>query len=148
MSQSPADGAASWDAFSGDGPGCAPPPGPELAALLGEAVGALDELDERQLLGAGSAARRMRAHADYVEIMAVARFGRRRAEQLEASKARGDRVRSRDAEYAAEELGFEMTASAYSAAPAARHGRQHRRPGCRPPWPGWPRASSTATAPA
>ena len=42
-------------------------------------------------------------------------FGRRRAEQLEASKARGDRVRSRDAEYAAEELGFEMTASAYSA---------------------------------
>ena len=115
MSQSPADGVPSWDAFSGDGPGCAPPPGPELAALLGEAVGALDELDERQLLGVGSAARRMRAHADYVEVMAVARFGRRRAEQLEASKARGDRVRSRDAEYAAEELGFEMTASAYSA---------------------------------
>ena len=57
----------------------------------------------------------MRAHADYVEVMAVAKFGRRRAEQLEASKARGDRVRSRDAEYAAEELGFEMTASAYSA---------------------------------
>ena len=83
------DGVPSWDAFSGDGPGCAPPPGPELAALLGEAVGALDELDERQLLGAGSAARRLLAHADYVEIMAVARFGRRRAEQLEASKARG-----------------------------------------------------------
>ncbi len=115
MSQSPADGVPSWDAFSGDGPGCAPPPGPELAALLGEAVGAVDELDERQALGVGSAARRMRAHADYVEIMAVARFGRVRAAQLEASKARGDRVRSRDAEYAAEELGFEMTASAYSA---------------------------------
>ena len=118
MSQSPADGpdgVPSWDAFSGDGPACAPPPGPELAALLGEAVGALDELDERQLLGAGSAARRMRAHADYIEVLAVARFGRRRAEQLEASKARGDRVRSRDGEYAAEELGFEMTASAYSA---------------------------------
>ncbi len=115
MSQSPADGVPPWDAFSGDGPGCAPPPGPELAALLGEAVEALDELDERQLLGASSAARRMRAHADYLEVMAVAEFARRRAAQLEASKARGDRARSRDAEYPAEELGFEMTASAYTA---------------------------------
>src|ERR1700722_8639333 len=118
VSQSPADGpdgVPPWDAFSGDGPGCAPPPGPELAALLGEAVGAVDELDERTVLGVSSAARRQRAHADYMEIVAVARFGRLRAEQLEASKARGDRVRSRDAEYAAEELGFEMTASAYTA---------------------------------
>ena len=118
MSQSPVDGpdrTPPWDAFSGDGPAGPPPPGPELAALLGEAVEALDELDERQLLGVSSAARRMRAHADYVEVMAVAKFGCRRAAQLEASKARGDRVRSRDAEYPAEELGFEMTASAYSA---------------------------------
>ena len=93
----------------------APPPGPRAGRLLGEAVEALGELDERQLLGAGSAARRLRAYADYLEIIAVAEFGRRRAEQLEASKARGDRVRSRDAEYPAEELGFEMTASAHSA---------------------------------
>jgi hypothetical protein len=118
VSQSPADGpdgpdrTPPWDAFSGDG---APPPGPELATLLGEAVGALGELDERQLLGASTAARRLRAHADYLEVMAVAEFARRRAAQLEASKARGDRARSRDGEYAAEELGFEMTASAYSA---------------------------------
>ena len=113
--QSPADGPEpepGWDAFSGDD---APPPGPELAALLGGAVGALGELDERQLLGASTAARRLRAYADYLEVMAVAEFGRCRAEQLEASKARGDRVRSRDGEYPAEELGFEMTASAYSA---------------------------------
>ena len=117
MSQSPAEGPGStppWDAFSGGGGG-APPPGPELAALLGEAVGALGELDERQLLGGSSAARRLRAHADYVEVMMVAEFARLRAEQLEASKARGDRVRSRDGEYPAEELGFEMTASAYTA---------------------------------
>jgi hypothetical protein len=115
VSQSPADGpdpTPPWDAFSGDG---APPPGPELAALLGAAVGARGELDERQLLGASTAARRLRAHADYLEVMAVAQFARCRAEQLEASKARGDRVRSRDGEYPAEELGFEMTASAYSA---------------------------------
>ena len=86
MSQSPADdsdGVPSWDAFSADGPACAPPPGPELAALLGEAVEALDELDERQLLGAGSAARRMRAHADYVEIMSVAAFGRHGAQPVD-----------------------------------------------------------------
>jgi hypothetical protein len=116
VSQSPADGpdrTPPWDAFSGDG--TAPAPGPTLAALLAAAVGAPGELDERQLLGAGSAARRLQAHAHYLEVMEVAEFGRRRAEQLEASKARGDRVRSRDGEYPAEELGFEMTASAYSA---------------------------------
>ena len=118
MSQSPSDGPGgvpSWDVFSGDGPGCGPPPGAGLAALLGEAIDAIDELGERQALGASTAARRLRAHADYIEIMMVARFGRIRAAQLEASKARGDRVRSRDGEYPAEELGFEMTASARSA---------------------------------
>jgi hypothetical protein len=115
VSQSPCDDAEPvppWNAFSGDG---AAPPGPGLAALLGDAVAALGELDERQLLGASSAARRLQAHAQYLEVMAVAEFARRRAEQLEASKARGDRVRSRDGEYPAEELGFEMTASAHSA---------------------------------
>jgi hypothetical protein len=121
VSQSPADGpdgpdrTPPWDALSGDGPAGPPPPGPGLTALLGDAVGALGELDARQMLGAGSAARRMRAHADYQEVMAVAKFARRRAALLEASRARGDRVRSRDAEYPAEELGFEMTASAYTA---------------------------------
>src|ERR1700733_9803564 len=144
VSQSPADGpgpASPWDAFSGQTP---PPPGPGQAALLGEAVGALDELDERQALGVSSAARRMRAHADYAEIMAVARFGRVRAAQLEASKARGDRVRSRDGEYPAEELGFEMTASAYSAGLLLDMAANIvTRPPT--PWPGWPQASSTGT---
>ena len=118
MSQSPADGpdgVPAWDAFSGDGPGCGPPPGPRLTALLGDAAGAIGQLGRRQLLGTGSAARRLRAYADYIEIVSVAEFGRQCAEQLEASKARGDRVRSRDGEYPAEELGFAMTASAYSA---------------------------------
>jgi Domain of unknown function (DUF222) len=118
VSQSQSDdhgGVPPWGALSGDGTAEPPPPGPGLAALLGQAVGALGELDERQLLGAASAARRLQAHAQYLEVVAVGEFARRRAEQLEASKARGDRVRSRDGEYAAEELGFEMTASAYSA---------------------------------
>ena len=121
MSQSPCDDGDAepvppWNAFSQDGTADVPPPGPELTALLGAAVAALGELDERQLLGAGSAARRLQAHAEYLEIVEVAEFARLRAEQLEASKARGDRVRSRDGEYPAEELGFEMTATAYSAA--------------------------------
>jgi hypothetical protein len=116
VSQSPGDGperTPPWDAFSGDD---APPPGPELAALLGAAVANLGQLDEAQLLAAGSAARRLQAHAGYLELMAVAEFARRREEQFEASKARGDKVRSRDGEYPAEELGFEMTTTAYSAA--------------------------------
>jgi Domain of unknown function (DUF222) len=116
VSQSPCDGPGRvppWEAFSGDD---APPPGPELAALLGAAVADLSQLDDGQLLGAGSAARRLAAHAGYLELMAVAEFARRREDQFEASKARGDRVRSRDGEYPAEELGFEMNATAYSAA--------------------------------
>ena len=119
MSQSPCDGPGPeppWNAFSQDGTPDAPPPGPELTALLGEAVANLGQLDEGQLLGAGSAARRLRAYAEYLETMTVAEFARRRQEQFESSKARGDKVRSRDGEYPAEELGFEMTATAYSAA--------------------------------
>jgi len=116
VSQPASDGperVSPWEAFSGDD---APPPGPELAALLGAAVADLRRLDEAQLLGAGSAARRLQAYAVYLEMMAVAEFARRRHEQFEASKARGDKVRSRDGEYPAEELGFEMTATAYGAA--------------------------------
>ena len=105
-----------WNALSQGGTADVPPPGPELAELLGNAVVNFGQLDEGQILGAGSAARRLQAHAHYLEIMSVAEFARLREEQLEASKARGDRVRSRDGEYPAEELGFEMTASAYSAA--------------------------------
>ena len=118
MSQSSHGGpgqAPSWAEFSQDGAADGPRPGPWLAALAAEAVANLDRLDEGQLLGVASAARRLAAHAGYLELMAVAEFARRRDAQLEASRARGDRVRSRDGEYAAEELGFEMNATACSA---------------------------------
>jgi hypothetical protein len=118
VSQSPYGGPGSgpsWEAFSQDSAAGAMPPGPALAALAGEAVANLGRLDDGQLLGLGSAARRLAAHAGYLEIVAVAEFARRSDERLEASKARGDRVRSRDGEYPAEELGFEMNATAYSA---------------------------------
>ena len=115
MSQSPDGGPGhtpSWDEFSQDGTADMLLPGPELAALTSAAVANLGQLDDGQLLGMGSAARRLAAHAGYLEVMAVAEFARRCEAQLEASKARGDRVRSRDGEYPAEELGFEMTATA------------------------------------
>jgi hypothetical protein len=107
--------APSWAEFSQDGAADGLRPGPWLTALADEAVANLDRLDEGQLLGVGSAARRLAARAGYLELMAVAEFARRRDAQLEASRARGDRVRSRDGEYPAEELGFEMNATAYSA---------------------------------
>jgi hypothetical protein len=78
VSQSPCDDPGRvppWEAFSGND---APTPGPELAALLGEAVADLSQLDDGQLLGAGSAARRLQAYAGYLELMAVAEFARRR----------------------------------------------------------------------
>jgi len=118
VSQFPYGGSGSgqsWEAFSRDA-GRDVPPGPALAALTGEAVANLGQLDDSQLLGVGSAARRLQAHVGYLEMMAVAEFARRCQDRLEASKARGDRVRSRDGEYPAEELGFEMNATAYSAA--------------------------------
>ena len=119
MSQSSHGGpgqAPSWAEFSQDGAADGLRPGPWLAALAAEAVANLGRVDEGQLLGVASAARRLAAHAGYLELMAVAEFSRRRDAQLEASRARGDRVRSRDGEYAAEELGFEMNATACSAA--------------------------------
>ena len=123
-------------AFSGDGGRTYRRPARSWPRCWARPSRTLGELDERQLLGAGTAARRLRAYADYMEIIAVAEFARRRAEQFEASKARGDRVRSRDGEYPAEELGFEMTATAYSAASSSTW-RPTSSPGCRPPWPGW-----------
>lgn len=118
MSQSPCDDpgpASPWEAFSRPAAEM-PPPGPELAGLTVAAVANLGQLSDGQLLGSGSAARRLAAHAFYLEVAAVAEFARRCEERLEASRARGDRVRSRDGEYAAEELGLEMNATAYSAA--------------------------------
>ena len=102
--------------FAQGGAADAMPPGPALAALTGQAVAGLGGLRDSELLGVTSAARRLAAHAFSLEVMAVAEFARRREAQLEASKARGDKVRSRDGEYPAEELGFEMNASPYSAA--------------------------------
>jgi hypothetical protein len=91
------------------------PPGPVLGALTGQAVEDVRSLDDDQLLAVISATRRQQTRAEYEELAAVAEFARRREEAYEASKARGDKPRHRDGEFAAEELGFEMKCSHYAA---------------------------------
>jgi hypothetical protein len=91
------------------------PPGPVLGALTSQAVEDLTSLNDDELLGVVSAARRQQTRAEYEELAAIAEFARRRDQQYEASKARGDKPRHRDGEFAAEELGFEMNCSHYAA---------------------------------
>ena len=84
------------------------PPGPVLGALTGRAVEDLASLPDDELVSVALAARRQQARAEYEELAAVAEFARRREAQFEASRARGDKPRHRDGEFAAEELGFDM----------------------------------------
>jgi hypothetical protein len=91
------------------------PPSPVLGALTSQAVEDLASLPDDELLGAVLAARRLQARDEYLELAAIAEFARRSEQQYEASKARGDKPRHRDGEFAAEELGFEMNCSHYAA---------------------------------
>jgi hypothetical protein len=91
------------------------PPGPVLGALTSQAVEDLALLPDDELLGVVSAARRLQTRDEYLELAAVAEFTRRREQQYEASRARGDKPRQRDGEFAAEELGMELTCSHYAA---------------------------------
>jgi hypothetical protein len=91
------------------------PPGPVLGALTSQATEDVASLPDDELLGVISAARRQQTRAEYEELAAVAEFTRRREEQYEASKARGDKPRQRDGEFAAEELGIELNCSHYAA---------------------------------
>ncbi|HEX8008275.1 MAG TPA: DUF222 domain-containing protein [Trebonia sp.] len=91
------------------------PPGPVLGALTARAVEDVASLPDDELLSVVLAARRQQARAEYEELVAVAEFARRRDQQYAASKARGDKPRHRDGEFAAEELGAELTCSHYAA---------------------------------
>jgi Domain of unknown function (DUF222) len=91
-----------------DRPADAMRPGPVLSALTERAGEDLDRLGDDELLGTISAARRLRARADYLELKATAEFARRRAEQFEVSKARKDPRGCRDGEFADAELAMEL----------------------------------------
>jgi hypothetical protein len=79
------------------------------------AVPDLALLDDEELVGVMKAARRRQARDEYEELAAIAEYARRREEAYEASKARGDKPRRRDGEFAAEELGMELICSHYAA---------------------------------
>src|SRR5262249_40370738 len=90
-------------------------PGPVLAALTEQAAGELGRLTDNQLLGAVSAARRLAARAEYLELSAVAEFTRRRAGQLAASIARKEPRGCRAGEVAGAELAAELVTSTSAA---------------------------------
>jgi hypothetical protein len=91
------------------------PPGPVLGALTSQAVRDVASLDDDELTGVVLAARRQQARAEYEELAAIAEFARRREQQFEASRERGDKPRHRDGEFPAEELGMDLNCSYYAA---------------------------------
>jgi Domain of unknown function (DUF222) len=90
-------------------------PGPVLAALTERAGEDLARLGDDELLGAISAARRLRARADYLELAATAEFARRRAGQFEAAKARKVPRGCREGEFADSELAMELVVTGAAA---------------------------------
>jgi len=97
--------------FAPDRPADVMPPGPVLAALTEGAAGNPGRLTDNQLFGAMSAARRLAARAEFLELAVLAEFTRRRESQYEADKARNVRPGRRDGEFAADELGMELVTS-------------------------------------
>jgi hypothetical protein len=90
-------------------------PGPVLAALAEQAADNLDRVTDNELLGTISAARRLRARAEYLELAATAEFARRRAEQFEAAKAAKVPRGCRAGEFADAELAMELVTTAAAA---------------------------------
>jgi Domain of unknown function (DUF222) len=86
-------------------------PGPILFALAEQAVGELPGLSGDGLLGVVSAARRLAARAEYLELAATAEFTRRRAAEYAADKARKVPRGGRAGEFADAELAQELVTS-------------------------------------
>jgi len=87
------------------------PPGPLLAALTENAAQDPASLSDDALLGVISAARRLAARAEYLELAATAQFTARRQTQLEASIARKDPRGQRAGEFADTELAMHLLVS-------------------------------------
>ena len=91
------------------------PPGPLLAALTENAAADVRGLSDDGLLGVISAARRLAARAEYLELAAIAEFTVRRQGQLAASAARKDPRGQRAGEFADAELGMHLQVSGHQA---------------------------------
>ncbi|MGH3166075.1 MAG: DUF222 domain-containing protein [Trebonia sp.] len=86
-------------------------PGPLLHALTAGAATDLSGLNDNEEMGAISAARRLQAHAAWLELTAIADYAARNEARYQASVARGDKRLRRDGEYAREALGMELNLS-------------------------------------
>jgi hypothetical protein len=91
-------------------------PGPLLHALAATAAASPAALDDDEELGVISAARRLQAHAAWLELTALADYALRSEARYAASAARGDRRLHRDGEFAREALGMELNISSRAAA--------------------------------
>jgi hypothetical protein len=87
------------------------PPGPLLAVLADSAAAGVTGLSDEAVLGMMSAARRLAARAEYLELTAVAAFTARRQAQLAASTGRKDPRGQRAGEFADAELGMHLLIS-------------------------------------
>jgi hypothetical protein len=90
-------------------------PGPLLSILAEQAAEDPAALTDDELMGLVSAARRLAARAEYLELAGIAEFARRRQAQHEAAVAGGAKPGRRPGEFADEELGFELTVTARAA---------------------------------
>src|SRR5579862_9692202 len=103
------------DGFNQDKVADALRPGPLLSALTEQAAAGLPGLSGNELLGVVSAARRLAARAEYLELAATAEFTRRRAGDYAADKARKVPRGCRAGEFADAELAAELVTSTRAA---------------------------------
>ncbi|MGH3168622.1 MAG: DUF222 domain-containing protein [Trebonia sp.] len=90
-------------------------PGAALVVLADSAADNSGGLDDNERLGAVSAARRLAARAEWLELRQVAAFSRHQDALYEASVNRGDRALHREGEFGVEELAFQLRISRQSA---------------------------------
>lgn len=90
-------------------------PGAALAVLADAAAGNPGMLNDDERLGAVSAARRLAARAEWLELRQVAAFSRHQDALYETSVSRGDRALRREGEFGVEELAFQLRISRQAA---------------------------------
>ena len=101
--------------FASDRSADAMRPGPLLSILTEQAAEDPVILTDDELMGLVSAARRLQARAEYLELAGIAEFARRRQAQHDTAVAGGVKPGRRPGEFADEELGFELVMRAQAA---------------------------------
>jgi hypothetical protein len=101
--------------FAADRAADAMRPGPLLSILTEQAAEDRQTLTDDELMGLVSAARRLQARAEYLEVAGIAEFTRRRQAQHAASVAARAKPGRREGEFADQELAFELVISARAA---------------------------------